>query len=319
MAIATIIIGAATTAYTLLEAYVFGPDRTAGNAKSVFNHADFPRIQDKYGRSINSIFTKIVKRGHFTDKAAYYAGYDGTESNWARWLQPGLHDAIISAHGGRKKEILHGIVDKSEHFNADSLFELYGFMQWWHGGTKAKEIFFDNIINPMYNLSLRNNWQLSHRFTAPDRRFWMPISDYFLLQQYAEAPTGVNTYTVFYDKGRKSKLLDKRNTAIAFLSILKKYPFTSGYFVDGLSNDKAIIERENFLFSQIINNTHPLASPLALAHTPLAHTQTHTITSSDLKTTVGTKSFKPLYLVFMAAGIIALALIIKIFKKIKNK
>lgn len=214
----------ATLLYTLLDTFVFQPDKRRGNSKSIFNLTDFIRPKDKHGRAPQSIFTKFIGVNNsgqpFFDKAVIYAGH--------------------------KDEILYGLVDKNEGFNADSIFELWCYFVYWHGGAKAKEIVFGKIINPMFNLGLKtvNNASTSHRFTAPDRRFFMLYDDILRLQQISSTDEGIYNIT-FYTQNRKNPInVNTKDYAKSLLDTLANYPFTSGYFVDGLAETSQILNRE---------------------------------------------------------------------------
>ena len=219
----SLIITGIILAYKALDTFVFKPDQRRGNSKSIFTLTDFNRPKDKYGRAPQSIFTKLAgvnAFGPWYDKAIIYAGHNG--------------------------EILQGYVDKNEGFNADSIFELWCFFVYWHGAQKATDIVFGKIINPMFNLGLKtvDNASTAHRFTAPDRRFFMLYDDIFRLRHIAESTEGIYNITIYTEKRKNAININSKNYAISLLNVLSNYPFSSGFFIDGLSTPQAIMNRE---------------------------------------------------------------------------
>ena len=232
-----LIITLATFAYTMLDKFVFAPDRKKGDQQSIFNFTDFPRPKDKYGRMPQSIFTAL--RGSL---------FTGDE--W--W------DRAVS-YAGDKNECLDGFVDTGKNFNAGNLFELFAFLNYWVSGAQAKALFFDNIMNPMFNVGLITNTTpaINNRFTATSARFFWLYDDYLKLKHIAEAPDGKFNLVVYTRNRKDAHNIDSKPYAIALLGILQNYPFSSGYFIDGLTDPTEIMNRE----VQILTDITPVVEP----------------------------------------------------------
>jgi len=288
----SLIVTVAVLAYTLLDQLVFQPDLRRGKSQSIFNLTDFNRPKDSLGRAPQSIFTKLTGTnafGEWWDKAAIYAGH--------------------------KNEVLEGYCDKNEDFNADSIFELYAFFIYWHGGAVANDIVFGRIINPMFNLGLKtvDNEFTSHRFTSPSRRFFWLYDDYLKLQAIANAPNGKYNLTVYTNKRKDAHNIDSKNVAIALLQVLQNYPFICGYFIDGLSNPTDILNRELYVLTDLNppvaqppKTNIPTPSKPAKPAIPISTPKTKTV---SIAKTIGEK-----ILIGLIVTII-LSLIIKYFKR----
>lgn len=248
--------------YKVLDTFVFQPDKRRGNSKSIFNLTDFNRPKDKHDRAPQSIFTKFIGVNDFG--------------------QPYFDKAIIYA--GHKNEVLYGFVDKNEGFNADSIFELWCFFVYWHGGQKAKDIVFGKIINPMFNLGLKtvNNASTSHRFTAPDRRFFMLYDDILRLQQIANADDGKFNITIYTQNRKNAINVNTKDYAKSLLNTLANYPFTSGYFVDGLGSVPEILNKELKILTDIKSSAQT-DNPANTPGTSTQNTQTSTQNATNKK------------------------------------
>ena len=315
----TIALQAIQFSYSILEKYVFGPKRKADDSKSMFNLTDFKRNVDKYHRAPQSIFSPfrgfLPDGSEWFDKVMYFAGFEGNEDDWD-WAYLGLAGYIAHAmsNSNRTKQMLYGYIDKRTKFNADSLFELYAYFCYQHGGEKATEYVFHKIINPMFNMGLNtvDNANTNNLFTAPDRRFFWLYDDYLLLKKYASSE-GQDTFTVYTQNRENAISLSYKPYAIALLNLLSQYPFQCGYFVDGLSDPLQIMAREYKLLPdmQITPATPPPTTPPPTTPpptTPPADIKKETSTVNTIIEKVG--------LALIAAAI--LYLIIEIFKKIKK-
>ena len=245
----------ATLAYTMLDKYIFAPDRKKGSSKSVFNNQDFVRPTDSHGRAPQSIFTKLIGQtvlGEvWADKSMVYAG--------------------------EKNEVLHGYIDTGFDFNADSIFELYCYLTYWVSGAKAKELVFDRIINPMFNMGLKTDTGTltNNRFSSAECRFFWLYDDYLRLQALANAPAGKYNIVVYTNKRKDAHTLDCKPYATALLSILGQYPFICGFFIDALSDPNQIMTREIQILTDIkVVNPEPPAAPASIPANALSNTTT---------------------------------------------
>lgn len=236
-----LIISAATFTYKMLDLWVFAPDRSAHGEKSVFNFTDFPRPRDKYNRMCQSIFTPLVGLMN-----------DGRTEWWDRVL----------SYIGNNGELLHGYTDTlpsiglQHHakFNADSLFGLYAFLCYWYSTDKANEIFFHHIMNPMFNHGLQTDTgaMTNNRFTTSSVRWYWLYDDFLKLKAIAAADAGKVSFNVYTNGRNDAHSLDAKPYATALLNILQNYPFTSGYFIDGLTDPYEIMKREVDLNADIM-------------------------------------------------------------------
>ena len=277
----------ATLAYTMLDKYIFAPDRKKGSSKSVFNNQDFVRPTDKNGRAPQSIFTKLI-------------GQTVLQETWA--------DKSM-VYAGEKDEVLHGYIDTGFNFNADSIFELFCYLNYWVSGAKAKELVFDRIINPMFNMGLKTDTGTltNNRFSSASCRFFWLYDDYLRLQALSAAPAGKYNIVVFTNKRKDAHTLDCKPYATALLSILGQYPFVCGFFIDGLSDPNQIMTREIQILSDIkIENPTP---------TPLTKPNTSPTPTSPNKIADATLSFATK----VGISIIASLFLYLIFNFFKNK
>jgi len=282
-----LIITLATLAYTMLDKYVFAPDRKKGSSQSVFNNHDFVRPCDKNGRAPQSIFTKLIGQtvlGEvWADKSMVYAGYND--------------------------EVLHGYIDTGFDFNADSLFELFCYLNYWVSGAKAKELVFDRIMNPMFNMGLKTDTGTltNNRFSSAECRFFWLYDDFLRLQALAEAPAGKYNIKVYTRNRKDAHTLDCKPYAAAILNILGQYPFICGFFIDGLSDPTQIMNREIQILTNIkVDNPDPPTSPATIPpnplsiNTPITGTQKMAAASFSILEKVGISIFASLilYLIF---------------------
>ena len=226
--------------YTNLEKYVFGPSRKKGSQQSVFNFTDFPRHKDKYNRMPQSIFSDLL-------------GKTITGDDW--W------DRAVS-YLGDKGELLHNMVDDGKNFNVNNLFELYAFLCYWVDTATANNIFFNQIMNPMFNVGLITDTgaMTNNRFTAYGIRWFWLYDDYLRLNAIANSPDHKFSLVLYTHKRTKSANVDAKPYAISLLAVLQNYPFTSGYFIDGLTNPDEIMNREVIICADYITPVEPTSN-----------------------------------------------------------
>ncbi len=285
----------ATLAYTMLDKYIFAPDRKKGSSKSVFNNQDFVRPTDKNGRAPQSIFTKLI-------------GQTVLQETWA--------DKSM-VYAGEKDEVLHGYIDTGFNFNADSIFELFCYLNYWVSGAKAKELVFDRIINPMFNMGLKTDTGplTNNRFSSASCRFFWIYDDYLRLQALADAPAGKYNIVVYTNKRKDAHTLDCKPYATALLSILAQYPFICGFFIDSLSDPTQIMNREIQILTDIkVNNPDPPTAPATIPPNPLT---INTPTTGTQKMAAASMSILEKVAISILASII-IYFIFHIFKNTKK-
>ncbi len=262
-----LLISAATTSYALIDEYFYQPEKQRNDGATFFSNEFIPRPLDRYGRIPLSIFQNLNDRSrgiYGMDAACLLAAeYSADTRRFIAATYLAAQPWIAGLDSQRRKGFFSNIFSPDTRFNADSIFGMWTYAVYWHGGSIPKEWIFDRIINLMYNRQFAGKKTSNDNpFTDHNRRFFMPYTDIIELNRLAEARENTNFVRIY--KGGKAINLCARMYARSLRATLARFPYTSGYFIDALRMDDPydIVRAEIELFANSNPQMRQILRPL---------------------------------------------------------